>query len=449
VYNRLPRSVQEAIVHAEALRIRRRRYNRRFHQRLEAATRRAESGERTLIDYRTERLEKMLTLSVRNDVIHEPVDERLIAEDPYTALSMLPISSKQDVIGDPSRFILPRPRDSRQVSTSGTTGSALKFTSTRRAEQEQWATWWRYRTWHGIDFGTWHGLFGSKPVVPVDADHNFWRTARPLNQVFYSSYHVEPGNIDAYITDIALRELTWLHGFPSVIAALARMALTDGIAAPDSIRILSFGAEELTEHDRATLQSWFSGQLIMHYGLAEGVANISQRPEGCLHVDEDFAFVEFIPTGDPDIFELVGTNLTNDAQAFIRYRTGDLVSHVGDFCECGAPGRTVRSIVGRRDDVVVGRTGRVFGRLDGPFKETPSVRSALIHQKAPGAIDIYLFSEGSAVTKDDRATIDSKFELLLGDGMDVRVHENKEFPVPIGLKRRLVYRTFPLDGETR
>src|SRR5207249_1777801 len=69
-----------------------------------------------------------------------------------------------------------RRRESKLVSivhTSGTTGGELRFPITMRAMQEQWATWWRYRGWHGIRPGTWW------PSSPADPSFHASRPTRP------------------------------------------------------------------------------------------------------------------------------------------------------------------------------------------------------------------------------------------------------------------------------
>jgi phenylacetate-CoA ligase len=84
------------------------------------------------------------------------------------------------------------------------------------------------------------------------------------------------------------------------------------------------------------------------------------RHEGALHLNEDFLLVECLePGGDGAVApgepgELVFTNLLNDTQPVLRYRSGDIgrLSAVGR-CHCGLPLRRLeRSVEGRVDDMV-------------------------------------------------------------------------------------------------
>src|SRR5262249_18977976 len=125
-----------------------------------------------------------------------------------------------------------------------------------------------------------------------------------------------------------------------------------------------------------------------HYGMAEGAANISECERGTLHVDEDYAAVEFLPRGDGASHEIAGTNFTNPATPLIRYHVQDLASVSDDQCDCGSPGRTVASIDGRIEDYVILTNGARLGRMDHILKSMTNVREAQILQARPGAITI-------------------------------------------------------------
>ena len=54
------------------------------------------------------------------------------------------------------------------ASTSGTTGSGFNFPETREMEQKQWAVWWRFRKWHGINSSMWCGWFGGRLIASIN-----------------------------------------------------------------------------------------------------------------------------------------------------------------------------------------------------------------------------------------------------------------------------------------
>ena len=55
--------------------------------------------------------------------------------------------------------------NTKMTATSGTTGSGFKFPETNFMVKKQWATWWRFRRWHGIEPGTWCGWFGGRIIM--------------------------------------------------------------------------------------------------------------------------------------------------------------------------------------------------------------------------------------------------------------------------------------------
>jgi phenylacetate-CoA ligase len=150
------------------------------------------------------------------------------------------------------------------------------------------------------------------------------------------------------------------------------------------------GAESLLSQQKALLHKAFGVIPRQHYGMAEAIANISECEAGAVHVDEDFAAVEFLPSPDGSGFKVVGTNFTNLLTPLLRYEIGDMVSLGKASCECGCGGRVVQTIDGRQEDYVVLGNGARIGRLDHVFKDMLSIQQAQIYQKLPGAIIVYI-----------------------------------------------------------
>src|SRR5258708_7687589 len=121
--------------------------------------------------------------------------------------------------------------------------------------------------------------------------------------------------------------------------------------------------------------------------MAEGAATASEGECGTLHVDEDFAAVEFVPAADGAL-RVVGTNFTNAATPLIRYDVGDLVTLGVSPCQCGRPGRTVAAVDGRQEDYIVLSNGARLGRLDHVFKDLINIREAQIRQRRAGEITV-------------------------------------------------------------
>ena len=256
-------------------------------------------------------------------------------KDGYELLKQFPILTKDVVkehISEIENNSCTEPRI--LMRTSGTTGGGLVFPYTVRMENRHWAIWWRYRRRLGIDFNTWCGWFGGKRIIsPNQKSSPYWRINKPGKQVMYSSMHLSSATIQSFHEDIAERGLTWLHGYPSHISKFAALALDKGLIPLTKVRWITTGAENLIGNQILLIQQIFPNAMIrQHYGLMEGVANLSQDIEGKWHIDDDFAFVELIEINNEDDrvnsdvvrCRIIGTGFSNPAFPLIRYDTGDI-----------------------------------------------------------------------------------------------------------------------------
>lgn len=393
LYLKLPILMQNIICSLEGWRIQRSRFSNFFHSLLREAESRTFWSKEQIQAYRDERLRKF----IQHCAVSVPFYRKIFrAQDIYPDeirsiedLKYLPILNKDMVKENYSELTSEAiPKDQQIIThTSGTTGGGLRFATTLRAIQEQWAIWWRYRHWHGIKQGIWCGYFGGRSVVPLSQTKPpFWRYNYFGKQILFSAYHMNPSNLEYYVKELCEKRPPWLHGYPSLLTLMANYILEKGIELPYKIRWITIGAENLLHHQSLIIEKAFGVRPIQHYGMAEAVANISECPLGKLHVDEDFAAVEFIPSHDGAGYKVVGTNFTNLATPLIRYDVQDVVTLSDEKCSCGRPGRIVQNIDGRVEDYIILRNGSKLGRMDHIFKDLVNIKEAQIYQKQPGEI---------------------------------------------------------------
>jgi phenylacetate-coenzyme A ligase PaaK-like adenylate-forming protein len=337
-------------------------------------------------------------------------------------IAQLPVLTKYQVRENLGQLTVQGgPRDRRKVvHTSGTTGGGLRFASTERAVQEQWSVWWRYRRWHGIQRGTWCGHFAGRTVVPLSQQRPpFWRYNRPGRQVIFSGYHMSPENLGAYVDELRGRKPPWLHGYPSLLALLAAHVVESKADLGYEIRWITTGAENLLPHQSDVISRAFGVRPVQHYGMAEAVANISECDRGALHVDEDFAAVEFVPQ-DSGMHAIVGTNFTNPLTPLLRYQVEDLVTLDQRDCDCGRPGRVVSRIDGRMEDYVLLTNGARLGRMDHIFKDMVNVREAQILQRRVGEMTIRVVRMPNYTEADEQSVL-RETRQRVGDEAEVKI----------------------------
>jgi phenylacetate-CoA ligase len=358
-----------------------------------------------------------------NFFYRERFDASIISDlkngDPLSAIRKLPILSKQEVRTCRSKIADSSSQKVQKIFTSGTTGSSLEFISTRSAVRYQWAVWWRYRMRYGIQFNELSGHFGGKSVVPVSSKKPpFFRYNYPASQLYFSAYHMNELFLAYYVDALNRYKPKWLHGFPSSLAILSEYIVTTGKYLIYPVEWITTGAESLLEQHIDIIKRAFGKAPIQHYGMAEAVANISQHPDGNLYVDEDFSFVEFVPSSVEGFYRVIGTNFLNSAFPLLRYDTGDIVT--GENLSCMTSIRKVNTIDGRREDFVVLRNGVKVGRLDHIFKRLHGIREAQICQREPGRITMKVV-RGSSFTADDEVALLNETAKRLGQETDVQI----------------------------
>ena len=404
LYGRLPVFAQNAAASWHGWRLRRRRFGGEFRRVLAGYVDREHWAPVRVAAFRDERLRAFVAAAAKVRYYRDlfarhgvaPEDVRTLAD--LERLPVLDKSTVRQIAGGLAAAAPPGPR--LVCRTSGSTGAGLEFPATRRAEQEQYAVWWRYRLALRIGLATPCLYLGGRQVVPArQRQPPFWRYNRASRQILFSAYHLSGATAPAYLAEMRRVGAAWLHGYPSMVALLASYALQLGQRLP--LKWVTLAAENVLASQRDVIRTAFGVTPAEHYGLAEAVASCSECPHGRLHVDEDFAAVEFLPLGG-DAFRVVGTNLSNPAFPLLRYDTGDVATVTGTVCGCGRPGRVVDVLDGRREDYVLTRTGRRLGRLDHIFKGMANIREAQIRQVAPGRMTLAVVRGNGYGSGDER-----------------------------------------------
>jgi phenylacetate-CoA ligase len=265
----------------------------------------------------------------------------------------------------------------------------------------------------------------------------FWRYNAAGRQVLFSAYHLRPGTWREYVAELQRWRLPWLHGYPSVLALLATYVLEHRVSLGYDLRWITTGAENLLPAQRDAMERAFGVRPRESYGMAEGAANASECPAGRLHVDEDFAFVEFVPIDGSGAHRIVGTNFTNEAFPLIRYDVGDIAYVSGQTCGCGRPGRIIDRIEGRREDYVLLPDGALIGRLDHIFKDQVRVREAQIYQPDLRRVVLRVVRREDYAVQDE-ASLVLEARQRLGDEIDIVVDYVPQLPRTAAGKLRFV-----------
>ncbi|MBX9928715.1 MAG: hypothetical protein K2X99_07340 [Gemmatimonadaceae bacterium] len=256
----------------------------------------------------------------------------------------------------------------------------------------------------------------------------------------FSAYHLTDDTAGEYLDAMDASGYRWIHGYPSQIALLAAHAERLG-RRPRAPRWITLGAESLMPAQREIITRVFGTAPLQHYGMAEGVANVSQCERGSLHVDEDFSCVEFIPAPDGRC-RVVGTNFTNWAFPLLRYDVGDLARVSDSACACGRRGRRVEELDGRIEDYLVTARGVRVGRIDHVFKDMEAIVEAQVIQEVPGVLQVQVVAR-STWTDEEERRLRSEFATRLGSDAVLELRLVPAIPRTSSGKLRLVVQRIP------
>jgi len=400
----MPVFIQNGLCSFGGWRIQRRRYGRVFRSVFDEVMSRGNWSQADRIKFRNSRLRKFIKFCALKVPYYQELFKKQGIEwqaiRSPKELEQIPVLTKQEVQQQPDRFFnYSDDKVAKIAHTSGTTGSGFRFPVTCGADLEQWAVWWRYRQWHGIGFGTWCGYFGGRLVVPMHQKRPpFWRLNVPGRQILFSAYHMREDTLQEYINVLNKYRPSWLHGYPSMLSLLACYMNDKEIKLDYRVSHITAGAENLLPQQSKHISKAFGIAAKQHYGLTEGVANISERSDGTLQVDEDFSMVEFEPAAHGQ-FRIIGTGFSNYATPLLRYDTGDLAEICG---EVGDWGRIVESIDGRKEDYIILSDGSKLGRLDHIFKDMTCVKEAQFCQSQQGRFVVRIVKSNGYEPNDEQ-----------------------------------------------
>ncbi len=400
-------------------------------------------------------VDERLRCVVRHAADHVPYYRRLFARlaiDPreirtVADLGLLPVLSKRTVQENLSDFVSERngTLSCTTVHTSGTTGAGLIFPMSLAGEREQWAACWRYRRRFGVTRKTWYAHFFGKSVVPVEQTKPpFWRVNWAGRQILFSAYHMTPAYLPYYVEELNRRQPPMIQGYPSLLTLLAGYIIEGEARLLYQPRVVMSSSESLLPHQAQLIERAFGTRCRQLYSLTEGAASVTECPEGRLHVDEDYAHLEFLPAGD-NAYHVIGTGLTNLAFPLLRYDTGDVVelNPSETRCPCGRSSRIVRNIDGRIEDYVLTPDGRKIGRLDHIFKDMTSIRECQIVQENLERL-LFRVVRGPAYTAADEAALLLEAKRRLGSRIAIEIRYEEAIERTATGKLRFVVSHLPV-----
>jgi phenylacetate-CoA ligase len=271
-------------------------------------------------------------------------------------ISKLPTIDKQVVVENLAEMCTINIKDTDVdfVSTGGTSGCPLHFyiNAGRSAVEYAYLTtsWERMGYRLGMPMAVLRGR-----IVHADRKGLRHECDPILKHHYYSNFHMTDNNMRRYLEHIRGIGACMLHAYPSSAYALAQFILGTNQQSPQNIRGIILESENVYPDQERTMERAFGARVFSSYGHSEKlVLAVQCEHTNNYHVWPTYGYFELLDKeGNPVSMpgqpgEIVGTGFINTVMPFIRYRTGDWATYVGDRCEaCGREHTVVTDVKGR------------------------------------------------------------------------------------------------------
>lgn len=358
-------------------------------------------------------------------------------------LPKLPVLTKEDVKGH-FEEMLPRNLGSFRPMlnhTGGSTGKSLDFYLSRNMILLEEVFVQRHWRWAG--FEPHDRVMTARGQILTDDLSEVAPFRQSGRNLLLSSFHFSDQSLPVYSEMIRSFQPSVFRLYPSGLFILTRYFKNRGLAPLPSLKSIITSSETLSDSVRQEAEEFWGVSVFDWYGLMEKAGAIGQCEYGVYHIIEDYAYHELIPTGVANHYRLIATSFHNEAMPFIRYDTKDIVvlnhgNEAGQLCACGRVFRTIASIDGRIEGIVVTRDHRMVGRLDAAFKYSPGLKLAQIIQREPGSIHVNIVRE-ERFDFSDLNRLTRELKLRLGEEIDIKYGFVEDIPrTPTGKIRFVI-----------
>jgi phenylacetate-CoA ligase len=300
-------------------------------------------------------------------------------------------------------------------STSGSTGTPVRFRLTSVTQHFWRALMLREHLWQGRDFS------GKLAAIRSNVESGELPGWGPTTDQVVATGPLFTLNIradiDAQLDWLVARAPHYVITHPSNLRALAGRAIERGIALPALRQLRTFG-EVLSEETRRQCRRAWNVGIADIYSCEEAGIIALQCEQGSYHVQSENLLVEIVDErgaacAPGEIGRVLITTLHNLAMPLVRYEIGDYARWAPD-CPCGRGLPVIAQIMGRRRNML---------RLPDGTQHWPSfpesvwvdiapIRQLQVVQKALDAIVLRVRAE-RALTAEEASRLIDTFRSIL------------------------------------
>jgi phenylacetate-CoA ligase len=337
-------------------------------------------------------------------------------------LVTLPVLSKDDLRKFGSTTLLSdgREKNGSFFSSSGSTGTPVKILYSHAMHQRWFGIYEaRIRNWAGVSSFIPRGMIGGRKIVSGASNTPpFYRYNYFEKQAYFSAYHINPLNARNYLEGLQKHRVEYMTGYAMSNFFLARFIKENHLTAPELKAVLP-SSEKLAPEMRHLFKEVYNCKTFDSWGSVEACGMVSECGHGSLHINPDAGIIEILdkglnPVEDGVAGDVYCTGLLNFDQPLIRYKIGDSMIRSSEPCACGRNMPVIKEIVGRIEDVVIGKDGREMVRFHSLFYGLEKIRKAQVIQESVERIEIKI-EAGSPLSAAEENIIRQRVISQLGE----------------------------------
>jgi len=343
----------------------------------------------------------------------------------HLILDNWPVLEKDALRQNPELFLSDEVDKSKltHIHTSGTSGKPMNFWFDRYTISYWYAMYeYRIRNWNGVTETDRWANFGGQLIVDINQEKPpFWTWNFVMNQLYFSSYHITPENTKYYINAIIRYKITYLLGYVSSIYSIANEGLKQNLPMP-KLDLVITTAEPLLQHQKETIEKAFGCRAIQTYSSCEFVFGSNENLNGDIYIWPEAGIAEVMDEKGLIKLEgkgqLITTGFLNKGMPLIRYRLGDTVKINKGFIG-GKNFDFFEEIIGRTDDLIITKDGKIVGRLDPVFKSDINIKESQIIQEDYDDFTVRIVPDEGFSVKDTEA-IASRLKDRVGNDVVIK-----------------------------
>ncbi|MGE3182085.1 MAG: glycosyltransferase, partial [Phycisphaerae bacterium] len=325
-----------------------------------------------------------------------------------------------------------------KISTGGSSGEPLSFYIGSNRSAIEFACLVRLWERAGFRLGMPTAVFRGEVVVK-NPEGMYARYDPVLHRHYFSNFHMTDDDMHRYLSAVVRLKHCGLLVYPSSAYALARFIERGGHKRLTNVAFVLAGSEMTYPGQRQMIESAFNARYFSWYGHSEKLVLAGECEHTTdYHVLPTYGYCELIddegnPVTEPgQQGEIVGTGFINRVVPFLRYRTGDWATYVGNECEkCGRKSLIFRDVVGHRvqEQLVLSDGSAVpWVALNMHDDTFDNVRQFQFYQDTPGRCVLKIVTEAS-FREENAARILRNLDRKLDGRMEVTINRVEEIPL--------------------